>query len=58
MYAMQFGDSLFFMVYLIAVIFSFVGVLVMSKYRHMREVKRLKEKLEKVMKDESAVWSE
>jgi len=58
LYKMQFGDSLFFIVYLIAVIFSFVGVLILSKYRHMKEVKRLKEKLEKVMKDESAVWAE
>jgi predicted membrane protein len=58
LFEMQFTDSAFFMTYLIAIIFSFVSLYIVSRIRHKREVKRLKEKLERVMKDESAVWSE
>ena len=58
MFKMQFLDSGFYVIYLILSIFSVVGLLIINMYRQRREIKRLKEKLERVMKDESAVWAE
>jgi len=58
MFKMQFLDSGFYVIYLILSIFSVVGLLIFNMYRQRREIKRLKEKLERVMKDESAVWAE
>ena len=58
MFRMQFQDFSFYITYIVAVLFSFVGMLIVNKYRHRREAKRLKEKLDRLMKDESAIWSE
>jgi len=58
MFRMQFQDFSFYITYIVAVLFSFVGMFIVNKYRHRREAKRLKEKLDRLMKDESAVWAE
>ena len=58
MFKMQFTDPSFYVIYLIVMVFSFIGLLIVNMYRQRREEKRLREKLERVMKDESAVWSE
>jgi protein-S-isoprenylcysteine O-methyltransferase Ste14 len=58
MFKMQFTDPSFYVTYLIVMVFSFIGLLIVNMYRHRREEKRLREKLERVMKDESAVWAE
>ena len=58
MFKMQFTDPSFYVTYLIVMVFSFIGLLIVNMYRQRREEKRLREKLERVMKDESAVWSE
>lgn len=58
MFKMQFIDSNFSVAYLILMVFSVIGLLIINMYRHRREEKRLREKLERVMKDESAVWTE
>ena len=49
-------SSMFWVVYIVAIIFSFVGVIITSKIRHDKEVKKIRKQFAEVKKDPSAVW--
>lgn len=48
--------TLYWMIYIIAIIMSFVGILISSKIRHDREVERFKKSILMASRDPSAVW--
>jgi hypothetical protein len=50
------SNSLFWVVYIVAIVFSFVGVLVSSRLRHDREMKKILRKFEEVRRDPSRAW--
>lgn len=48
--------SIFWVVYIVALIFSFLGVVISSKLRHEREIKRILRKFEEARRDPASVW--
>jgi len=55
----QVGDTsgaIFWIIYIVALIFSFLGILISSKLRHDREVERFRQSIFIASRDPSAVW--
>lgn len=50
------SGTIFWIVYIVAIILSIVGVFVSSKIRHDREVQRFWNKVRMARKDPSSVW--
>lgn len=48
--------SIFWIVYIVALIFSFLGVVISSKLRHEREIRRILRKFEEARRDPASVW--
>lgn len=48
--------SIFWIVYIVALIFSFLGVVISSKLRHEREIRKILRKFEEARRDPASVW--
>ncbi|MGB9758287.1 MAG: hypothetical protein ACP5KW_00410 [Thermoproteota archaeon] len=59
MFSNQASDTtgaIYWIIYIIAIIMSFVGILISSKIRHDREVERFRKSIIIASRDPSAVW--
>jgi len=50
------SSSIFWVVYVVALIFSIVGVVISSRLRHTREMNKIKRKFEEARRDPSSAW--